>query len=53
MQTQPKPSIMTLVMSMPHHSLGRVGRGFLVSALRLARSFGFGRTRRSLAFMVR
>jgi hypothetical protein len=26
---------------MPHHSFGRVGLGFLVSALRLARSLEF------------
>jgi hypothetical protein len=28
--------------SMPHHSVGRVGRRFVVRALRLARSLGFG-----------
>jgi hypothetical protein len=43
---------MTLVMSMPHHSLGRVGRGFVVAALRRARSFRFGRTSRSAAFIT-
>jgi hypothetical protein len=43
---------MTLVMSMPPQSFGRVGRGSLVSTLRFARSFGFGFTGRSFVLMT-
>ena len=43
---------MKLIVSMPHDSLGRVGRGLVASALRLARSLGFGFTRSPFVFMV-
>jgi hypothetical protein len=43
-ETQPKSSTRLLVMAMPHHALGLVGRGLLPVGGRLALSCGWGVT---------